>query len=68
MTPDDAKERLRDMCIEAMDIAEGQGWDWHLSATIKGRPGYMFHVFTDQVRNRTPDKRQLPLIPEETTT
>jgi hypothetical protein len=64
MTVEQANERLRAICIEALDIASGQGWDWTLDAYPHNRPGWMFVVYTDRVRQ--PDKRQLPLMEEPT--
>ena len=65
MTPEEANERMRKMCIEASDIADEQGWDWTIKARIGKRPGWNFQVFTDVVRPRRTSKDQLPLIPAE---
>ena len=49
MTPDEAKDRLRELCLEAWDIAVEQGWDGKISGRPRGREGYAFEVNTDRV-------------------
>ncbi len=52
MSPDEANERLRSMCIEASDIADEQGWDWTIKASIGKRDGWAFQVCTDKVHTK----------------
>lgn len=55
MTPDEANERLRQMCIEATYIADEQGWDWTIKASIGKRTGWCFQVLTDKVSTKRRD-------------
>ena len=48
MTAQEAYEKLRDMCVQAMDIAEAQGWEWEINARPDGRQGFRILVFTDR--------------------
>ena len=66
MTPKEAKERLRRLCIEAWDIADEQGWDCKVDARPYGREGYRVMVMTDRVdeaklQARAQRKMQVPL-------
>lgn len=68
MSPEDANERLRAICLEAMDIATEQGWDWTLDARPKRRPGWQFTVYTDRVdEQRLRRNRDKQLSLEEAT-
>jgi len=63
MTPEEAHERLRAICLEAWGIAMEQGWDCQIDARIADRVGWRFIVYTDKVRTRTgnPDAIQKEL-------
>ena len=58
MSPQEAKEKLRLLCLEAWDVAAEQGWDGRISSRPHGREGYAFEVNTDRVDEKRLQERR----------